>query len=545
MGLPAFAPELQAPAERLHYFHPLRIAVATLVIFGAYLGLVFWLGGHSAGATARTAILVPLLLFAVGRTFQPRTLSADTTEIRWKKMLQPAQTVPRHDVVAIQYRTTARPGAPRYYFVNRDGNAVLWVDRFTPAQIGSFASHLGVPMRSVSVAPVTSASADAAVKANAIVGERRTWMVVMAVCAVLGLALTVWAAVWTVHSAAELAAYRRAPLCEHASADRLACRFDVPAMVTALNANGRIDIRFPTDVPTFPHPTTWVRIGNGATPEPGFGVGDTVQVEVFDGNLMAINGAQTDTPSSLESNNKWFVVFLAAGFFVVVPVVAIVMCWKGPSSWFVSQAPAAKPSKSILDDPPKVTDQPGPKEKPGAIERVMVRTPGDGAGDEWPTLIQVPDFDYARYDQNSSAAGIPTSGERLLAKASVHYFGVPGTSSILLLTDRRLVVFGQTRLEIPRVRISLLGYWTFRDSIAVTYQTMSGPRGILVTGPQLVLTGGPTTDMHRLFEAMTTALTNPDAIREPVVIVRRIGPWVRLMRASGRLSHRLWLAWVG
>src|SRR3989442_5786358 len=100
MGLPAFAPELQAPAERLHYFHPLRIAVATLVIFGAYLGLVFWLGGHSAGATARTAILVPLLLFAVGRTFQPRTLSADTTEIRWKKMLQPAQTVPRHDVVA-------------------------------------------------------------------------------------------------------------------------------------------------------------------------------------------------------------------------------------------------------------------------------------------------------------------------------------------------------------------------------------------------------------------------------------------------------------
>jgi hypothetical protein len=74
---------------------------------------------------------------------------------------------------------------------------------------------------------------------------------------------------------------------------------------------------------------------------------------------------------------------------------------------------------------------------------------------------------------------------------------------------------------------------------------MSGPRGILVTGPQLVLTGGPKTDMHRLFEAMNTALTNPDAIREPVVIARPIGAWGRLMSARRRLTHRLWLAWVG
>jgi len=88
-------------------------------------------------------------------------------------------------------------------------------------------------------------------------------------------------------------------------------------------------------------------------------------------------------------------------------------------------------------------------------------------------------------------------------------------------------------------------YWTVRDSIAVTYQTMSGPRGILVTGPQLVLTGGPTTDMHRLFETMQVAFTNPDRIREPVVIVRPMGAWGRGMVASSRLSHRLWLAWVG
>jgi hypothetical protein len=51
--------------------------------------------------------------------------------------------------------------------------------------------------------------------------------------------------------------------------------------------------------------------------------------------------------------------------------------------------------------------------------------------------------------------------------------------------------------------------------------------------------------MHRLFEAMTTALTNPDAIREPVVIIRPIGAWGRLMKANRRLTHQLWLAWVG
>src|SRR5713101_194098 len=403
MALPAYAPEFHAPSERLHYFHPFRIAIAVVVIIAADLGLNLWLGGgHSTTLIARTALLVVLLLFGVGRTFQPRTLSADATGIRWKKAFQPAQTVSRHDVAAIQYLTTARPGSPRYYFVDRDGNAVLWVDRFRPARMGSFASYLGVSMRLVNAAPQTNASADAAVKANAIVGARRTWMVVMAACAVFGLAFTVWAAVWSEHSAAELAAYRQAPLCKQAAADRLACRFDVPAVVTARNASGRIDIRFPRDVPTFPHPTTWLRIVNGAVPDPGFGVGDTVQIEVFDGNLMAMNGAETDTVTSLQSNNNWFVVFLAAGFFVVLPLISIVLLWKGPSSWIVGTPRPAVPSKPTLDDPPAVADQPGPKEKLGAIDRVPVPDVGIDAGDGWPTLVQVPGFDLARIEADVS-----------------------------------------------------------------------------------------------------------------------------------------------
>jgi hypothetical protein len=544
MAMPAYTPDIQAPSERLHYFHPFRIVVAALVIVGAYLGLVFSLGGHSTGAAARLALAVVLLLAAVGRTFLPRTLSADAIEIRWKQAFQPAQTVPRHDVVAIQYVTTARPGTPRYYFVNRDGKAVLWADRFTPARMASFASYLGIPMRPVSVAPATNAAADAAVKQNAIVGSRRTFMVAMAVCALVGLAGTVGAAWWTTQSRAELAAYRRAPLCEQASADPLACRFDVPAVVTDFSARGHIDIRFPADVPTFHHSTSWVRLGNGAQPDPPFAVGDTVQIEVWNGYLLAINGAATDELGTLTSNSSWLLV-AGAGFFLVVPLMSLLLGWKGPDSWFMARsAPAAAP-KSILDNPPAVPDQPGPKEKPGAIERFPVRDVGGGGDDGWPTLVSVPDFDYARYNENLSATGIPESGERLLAKAAVHYYGVAGPSSILLLTDRRLVVLGPTRLEIPRGRISLLAYWTVRDSIAVTYQTMSGPHGILFTGPQLVLTGGPKTDMHRLFETMQIAFTNPDGIREPLVIVRPIGAWGRGMVASSRLSHRLWLAWVG
>jgi hypothetical protein len=543
MALPAYAPEYHAPAERLHYFHPVRIGVATLLIVGGYMALVFSLGGHSAGTQARTAILVPVLLFAVGRTFQPRTLTADATEIRWKKMFEPAQTVPRHDVAAIQYLTTARPAAPRYYFVNRDGKAILWVDRFTPARMGPFASYLGIPMRPVTAVPVTSASADAAVKASAIVGGRRTGMVSLAVVAALALAATVGAVFWVRHDAEELAAYERAPLCQQLAADPLACRVDVPAVVTAINTSGRIDIRFPRVVPAFPYSTTWVRIVNGAVPEPGFVAGDTVQIEVFDRRTMAINGATTDGFTTLQSNASWLLV-AGIGFFLVVCLIGIVVFWKAPSSWIAGSTPPAAPSKPTLDDPPAVTDQPGPKEKPGAIERVPLPDIGGNAGDGWPTLIPVPGFDIVRYE-DVSATGIPDPGERLLAKGPVIYYGAPGTSSILLVTDRRLLVIGPTRLEIPRARITLIAYWTVKDSIAITYRTTDGPHGILFTGPQLVLTGGPTTDMHRLFEGMKTALTNPDAIREPVVIVRSIGAWGRTMHATGRLTHRLWMAWVG
>lgn len=544
MGLPAYAPEFQAPAERLHYVHPFRIGVAVLVIFGAYLGLVVWMGGHAAGAQGRLGLVVALLVFAIGRTFQPRTLSADATEIRWKKLFQPAQTVPRRDVVAIQYLTTAQPLAPRYYFVTRDGNAVLWVDRFTPAQMGSFASFLGIPMRPVSVAPSKNAVADASVKANAIRGERRSFIVWMAVCAVIGLAFTVGAAFWAVHSGAELAAYERAPLCEQASADPKACRFDTPALVTGFSARGHIDIRFPADVPTLRFRTTYVRLAGGPAPDPPFGVGDTVQIEIFDGYLTSINGAPTDGLANIQSNASWLLV-AGAGLFFVIPLLGMALGWKGPDSWFATKTAPAAPSKSILDNPPAVLDQPGPKEKPGAIERVVVGYSGDAADDCWPTLVDVPDFNYARYDENLSTTGIPVFGERLLAKASVHYYGVPGTSSILLLTDRRLVIFGPTRLEIPRARVTLFAYWVFRDSIAVTYQSVNGPRGILLTGPQLVIVGGPKTDMYRLFMTMKTAFANPDQIREPVVIVRPMGPWGRMMMASGRLTHRLWLAWVG
>ena len=174
----------------------------------------------------------------------------------------PVVTVNRRDVVAIQYVTTARPGAPRYYFVNREGSAVLWVDRFLPARMASFAAYLGVPMRPVSAAPRTAAAADAAVQANAIVGARRSAMILMAGCAVVGLLFTVGAVWWGAQSRDRLAAYERAPLCTQASADPRACRYDAPAVVTDFGTRGHIDLGFPADVPTVRVRTTWVRLAN-------------------------------------------------------------------------------------------------------------------------------------------------------------------------------------------------------------------------------------------------------------------------------------------
>ena len=355
MGLPAYSPELQSPAERLHYFHPFRIGAATLVIFGAYAGLIIWMGGHAAGTEARLALGVALLLATVGRTFQPRTLSADATEIRWKKLFQPAQTLPRHDVAAIQYVTTARPGAPRYYFVNRDGIAVLWVDRFTPPRMGSFASYLGIPMETASVAPPKSAGSDAAVRARAIAGSRRSGMVAMSICAAISLAGTIGAVFWVRHEGAVLTAYQRAPLCDQPSADPLVCRFDAPAVVTGVNTDrGRIEIRFLSAVPGFSHETTWVRILSGEVPDPGFGIGNSVQIEIFDGRTMAINGAKTDGFDTLRSNASWLLV-PGAGFFLAFSLIGLAVSLKGPDSWFVSRSPAAAAPKLTPGNPPAVS----------------------------------------------------------------------------------------------------------------------------------------------------------------------------------------------
>src|SRR5712692_11925029 len=107
MAMPAYTPDIQAPSKRLHYFHPFRVGIATVVIVGVYAGLAFSLGANHSGAAGRLALAVVLVVAGVWRTFLPRTLSADATEIRWKQAFQPVETVTRHDVAAIQYVTTA------------------------------------------------------------------------------------------------------------------------------------------------------------------------------------------------------------------------------------------------------------------------------------------------------------------------------------------------------------------------------------------------------------------------------------------------------
>src|SRR2546428_14135096 len=105
MAMPAYTPDIQAPSERLHYFHPFRVVIATVVIVGVYAGLAFSLGGNHSGAAGRLALAVVLVVAGVWRTFLPRTLGAAATGIRWKQAVQPVGAGPRPAVPAIQHRT--------------------------------------------------------------------------------------------------------------------------------------------------------------------------------------------------------------------------------------------------------------------------------------------------------------------------------------------------------------------------------------------------------------------------------------------------------
>ncbi len=339
MGLPSLSPDLRAPTGRLRDSHLLRLGLLTVGIIAALLGVNLLLNGTAVMVEARLSLLVVLALAWVIPRSLPRTLIADDDQIRWKQPFQPPRTIARRDVSAVVYLHSAASGSPRFYFVGRDDKALLWIDRFTQEQMAWFAAYVGITMRSVTVAPMKDAAADQAANADVLTGARRGWAAAMGVCLLGGIGLTAALDAIALSYRSVMADYDRAPLCAQAASNPRACRFDTRAQVTGFTARGAPELRFPSPVPTLNHQTTYE--GLLTAPNPAFSTGDTVQVEVFDGYLMAINGARTTTYGTLTGNSSLWLLGATAGLFVLLPGMAVVLALKAPASWLRPRSASA------------------------------------------------------------------------------------------------------------------------------------------------------------------------------------------------------------
>ena len=310
---------------QLHYSKPFRAVISMVVILASGAAIVRW-GWFDArdGLTVLEGTILTLaLLFLTARIFLPRTLTADGREIRWTIRLRPpSRSASRAQVHAIQFLTTTGPGRQRYYFVNGDGEAVLWVDRFSPAEMLSFANYLGVQIRPVETPPPVEDAIDAANERWRAVGRRRAQVGAFVVVGLIGLALTIFLAVVALRSVNEWSAYQRAGTCTDPPNDPLACRFEADATLTAVKPNRSwigVDLRFSQDLlATGDHRSAFVWLPPGSHPQPPLAPGKTARAEVFNRNhITAVNGAYTRDYQTMKSNATWWYAAVPA----IIPVV--------------------------------------------------------------------------------------------------------------------------------------------------------------------------------------------------------------------------------
>jgi hypothetical protein len=317
--------EYRPSTDHLHYFKPVRAIISMVIILalGAALVRWGWFDARDGRTVLEGTILTLALLFLTARIFLPRTLSADGTEIRWTIRLRPpSRTAPRAQVRAIQFLTTTGPGRQRYYFVNGEGEALLWVDRFTPAEMLSFANYLGVQIRPVETLPPIVGAIDAANERWRAVGRKRAQVATFAVVGLIGLALTIFLAVVALRSVSEWSAYQRAGTCTDLPSDPLACRIETDATLTAVKPNQSwigVDLRFSQDLlATGDHRSAFVWLPPGSHPQPALATGKTVTAEIFNRNyITALNGAYTRDYQTMKSNATWWYAAVPA----IIPIV--------------------------------------------------------------------------------------------------------------------------------------------------------------------------------------------------------------------------------
>jgi hypothetical protein len=325
MALVSPISEYRPSTDHLHYFKPFRAIISMVVILGLGAALVrwSWFDARHGRTVLEGTILTLALLFLTARIFLPRTLSADGTEIRWAIRLRPPSRIaPRGQVRAVQFLTTTGPGRQRYYFVNDRGETLLWVDRFTPAEMLSFANYLGVQIRPVETPPPIEGAIDAANQRWRAVGRRRAQVATFAVVGLIGLGLTIFLAVVALRSINEWSAYQRAGTCTGLPRDPLACRIETIATLTAVKPKQSwigVDLRFSQDLlSTGDHRSAFVWLPPGSHPQPALAAGMTVTAEIFNRNyITALNGAYTRDYQTMKSNATWWYAAVPA----IIPIV--------------------------------------------------------------------------------------------------------------------------------------------------------------------------------------------------------------------------------
>jgi hypothetical protein len=325
MALASPIPEYRPTTDHLHYFKPFRAAICMVVILalGAAVVRWGWFDARDGRTVLEGTILTLALLFLTARIFLPRTLSADGGDVRWTIRLRPpSRSTPRAQVRAIQFLTTTGPGRQRYYFVNGDGEALLWVDRFTPAEMLSFASYLGVQIRPVETPPQVDGAIDAANERWRAIGRRRAQVATFALVGLIGLALTIFLTVVALRSVSEWSAYQRAGTCTDPPGDPLACRLETDATLTAVKPNQSwigVDLHFSRDLlAAGDHRSAFVWLPPESHPQPPLAAGKTVTAEVFNRNyITALNGAHTRDYQTMKSNATWWYAAVPA----IIPIV--------------------------------------------------------------------------------------------------------------------------------------------------------------------------------------------------------------------------------
>jgi hypothetical protein len=325
MALESPTSDYRPTTDQLHYWKPIRAVVSMVVILvlGAALVRWGWVDARDGRSVLEGTIVTFALLFLTARIFLPRTLSADGGEIRWTIRLRPpSRSAPQAQVRAIEFLTTTGPGRQRYYLVNGGGEAVLWVDRFTSAEMLSFANHLGVQIRAVESPPPAEGAIDAANERWRAVGRKRAQVAAFAVVGLIGLALTIFLAVVALRSVSEWSAYQRAGSCTDPPSDPLACRLQASATLIDIKPNQSwtgVDLRLTRDLlASGDHRSAFVWLPPGSHPQPPLVAGQGVTAEVFNSNrITALNGAQTRDYQTMKSNASWWYAAVPA----IIPVV--------------------------------------------------------------------------------------------------------------------------------------------------------------------------------------------------------------------------------